>query len=156
ARAKYSRPKEKAPSFCQVPFRMRIRRIRPGLLRGDLRGILAWRHRNDNIFSLFVVHLGDAKDDFVLVQAKLSGLADGQQDRMRVVLGAQPIDDPIRLLDVFLAEQFRGLLMLTVGAYQFPGEGLATLLLHATRAGIHAEQSSLLIVGALLGGADRR
>src|SRR6266487_1304425 len=108
--------------------------------------LFARGHGDDDVFALFAVRFWHAQDQLVLADAELRGFSDGQQHRMLFVFRTDAINHALRLKNVFLAEHFLRLLVLAIRAENFAGNGFGALLLRAARAGIHAEQSALLIV----------
>src|SRR6266481_5599920 len=69
------------------------------------------RHGNNDVFALFVIRLNHAKEEFVLVDAKLRFLADGQKRGLLVILGPNAVRDAVRLESVFLAENLLSVLV---------------------------------------------
>src|SRR5882724_17283 len=114
--------------------------------------VLARRHGNDGVFALLAVAFQNAKQELVLAYAVFGDFADRQKRRMLFVRRTNAVNDVVRLEHIFLAEQLFGFAALRIGAEEFAGNALAAFFLRTARAGVHAEQSALLIVMLLCRG----
>src|ERR1700675_1082459 len=82
-------------------------------------------HRKYKIFALLAVGFGNSKKQLVLVNSELSRFAHRQEHRMFVILRPNPVGDPLRLQNVFLAHHYLGALVLAVRSKDFASDGLA-------------------------------
>src|SRR6266478_2635011 len=80
------------------------------------RSVLPRRHGHHDIFPLFIVRaFQHFQDQFILMNPELRRFSDWQQHRMLVIFRPYPVDHPLGLQHVFLAEHFLGLFALSVG-----------------------------------------
>jgi hypothetical protein len=91
--------------------------------------VLSGRHRDNNVFALFAIGFWNLQDQFVLAQPEVCRLSDGKENGMLVVFRADAVDYALGLQGVFLAKQLLRLLVLTVSAEDFAGNGLAAFFL---------------------------
>src|SRR5579859_1935558 len=124
---------------------------------GDLAGgsrfnrVRARRHGNHDVRSLLAVRFRNAQEHLILMDAELGGLANREQCGVLVVFRADAVDQAIRLENVFLAQQFLGVLVLSVGAEDFAGKRLAIFFGKAATGGIHLHQDATLVSWLILG-----
>ena len=110
-----------------------------------VRTIRARRHRDNRILALFVIRFGNAENQFIFLNPKLSCFANGQQSWMFVIFGPDPVDNSICLQYVLWAKHFFRVLVLAIGAQNFAGNRLAALFRIAAGRGLHLEQYTLLV-----------
>ena len=115
------------------------------------RDIVARRHGNDKIFAFLVFDFGDAKNHFVLVNAKFRGFPDGQENGMLIVFWPNAVNDAVGFEDIFLTEDFLRVFVLAVGAKDLACDGLAIFFGVAAGGGIHLQERAFFEDRLILG-----
>src|ERR1700722_5358114 len=105
----------------------------------------ARRNRNKRILMLFIVCFGNAENELVSVDPEFRCFPDRKNDWMLGILWPDPVNDSIRLQDIFLAKQFLSVLVFPIRSENFTRQGFAAFFSQATGRGFHLQQGTLFI-----------
>jgi len=106
--------------------------------RPDIGHIRARNYGDNQVLTLFYIGFGDAKNHFVLVNAKFRGFPHRQENGMLVIFRTNAVDHAVGFEDIFLTKDFFCVFMLAVGAKDLACDGLAVFFGIAAGGGIHA------------------
>src|SRR5271170_5015768 len=106
-------------------------------------------NRHYDVLALFLVTLGVAEEDHVLVNPEVNGFTDWKKHRVLRILRAQVIDHSIRLQNVFLAKNHLGVFVRRVGSQDFTRDRLCVFLGISARRRVHGQERTLVIAGRI-------